>query len=97
MSKTKTSRYDVSEHLRTEEEMALFLEACVEEADGDAGLIASALGDIARARGMTQIARDAGVTREGLYKALSGDSSPEFSTILKVSKALGLRWSVHPV
>ena len=73
MSKTKTSRYDVTEHLRTPEEMAAYLEACFEEANGDAAFIAKALGDIARAKGMAQVARDAGLSRESLYKALSGN------------------------
>jgi len=91
MSKTTTTRYDVAEHLRTSEEMAAYLEACLEEADGDAAFIAKALGDIARARGMAQVARDAGLSRESLYKALSGERSPDFDTILKVVKALGLK------
>ena len=91
MAKTKTSRYDVAEHLRTQEEMAAYLEACIEEADGDAAFIAKALGNIARAKGMAQVARDAGLSRESLYKALSGDRSPGFDTILKVVSALGLK------
>jgi len=91
MAKTKTSRYDVAEHLRTPEEMAAYLEACIEEADGDAMFIAKALGNIARAKGMAQVARDAGLSRESLYKALSGDRSPGFDTILKVVSALGLK------
>lgn len=91
MTKIKTTKYDVAEHLRTPEEMAAYLEACIEEADGDAGFIAKALGDIARARGMTQVARDAGLSRESLYKALSGERSPGFDTILKVISALGLK------
>ena len=91
MPKTKTTRYDVSEHLQTPEEMAAYLEACIEEADGDAAFIAKALGDIARAKGMTQVARDAGLSRESLYKALSGERSPGFDTILKVMKALDLK------
>ncbi len=90
MAKTKTTLYDVSEHLRTPDEMAAYLEACIEEANGDAAFIAKALGDIARARGMSQVARDAGLSRESLYKALSGERSPNFDTILKVMKALGL-------
>jgi probable addiction module antidote protein len=89
--KTKTTRYDVAEHLRTPEEMAAYLEACLDEAKGDAAFIAKALGDIARARGMAQVARDAGLSRESLYKALSGERSPDFDTILKVVNALGLR------
>jgi len=90
MAKTKTSKYDVAEHLRTPKEMAAYLEACLEEANGDAAFIAKALGDIARAKGMTQVARDAGLSRESLYKALSGERSPEFDTIMKVIGALGL-------
>lgn len=91
MPKTKTTRYDVAEHLRTPKEMAAYLEACLEEANGDAAFIAKALGDIARAKGMAQVARDAGVSRESLYKALSGERSPDFETILKVVNALGMR------
>jgi probable addiction module antidote protein len=91
MKKTVTTRYDVAEHLRTPKEMAAYLEACLEEANGDAAFIAKALGDIARAKGMAQIARDTGLSRESLYKALSGERSPGFDTILKVIEALGLR------
>ena len=91
MGKTKTTKYDVAEHLRTPEEMAAYLEACIEESGGDAAFIASALGDIARAKGMTQVARDAGLSRESLYKALSGERAPSFDTILKVIAALGLK------
>ena len=91
MAKTTTSRYDVAEHLRTQEEMAAYLEACFEEANGNAAFIAKALGDIARAKGMSQVARDAGLSRESLYKALSGERSPGFDTILKVIGALGLK------
>lgn len=91
MSKTKTTRYDIAEHLRNPKEMAAYLEASIEEANGDATLIAKALGDIARAKGMSQVARDTGLSRESLYKALSGDRSPEFGTILKVVDALGLK------
>lgn len=91
MKKVTTTRYDVAEHLRTPEEMAAYLEACLEEADGDAAFIAKALGDIARAKGMAQVAQDAGLSRESLYKALSGERSPGFDTILKVVKALGLK------
>src|SRR3974390_2544518 len=89
MKKTASTRYDVAEHLRTPEEMAAYLEACLEEAGGDAAFIAKALGGIARAKGMAQVARDAGLSRESLYKALSGERSPGFDTILKVIKALG--------
>jgi probable addiction module antidote protein len=96
MKKTVTSRYDVAEHLRTPKEMAAYLEACIEEANCDAAFIAKALGDIARAKGMTQVARDAGLSRESLYKALSGDRSPGFDTILKVIDALGLKLHATP-
>ncbi|MCJ7603704.1 MAG: putative addiction module antidote protein [Desulfobulbaceae bacterium] len=71
--------------------MAAYLEACLEEANGDAAFVAKALGDIARAKGMSQVARDACLSRESLYKALSGERSPGFDTILKVIKALGLK------
>src|ERR1051326_1635088 len=91
MKKTVTTRYDVAEHLRTPKEMAAYLEASLEEAGGDAAFIAKALGDIARAKGMAQVARDAGLSRESLYKALSGERSPGFDTILKFMQALGVR------
>ena len=91
MKKNKTTPYDVAEHLRTPEEMAAYLEACFDEAKGDAAFIAKALGDIARAKGMAQVARDAGLSRESLYKALSGERSPGFDTVLKVIEALGLK------
>jgi probable addiction module antidote protein len=91
MAKTVATKYDVSEHLRTPQEMAAYLEACIEEANGDAAFISKALGDIARAKGMSQVARDAGLSRESLYKALSGERSPGFDTILKVISALGLK------
>ncbi len=76
--------------------MAAYLEACIEESGGDAAFIASALGDIARAKGMTQVARDAGLSRESLYKALSGERAPSFDTILKVIAALGLKFRAEP-
>ncbi len=97
MTKTATSRYDVAEHLRTPEEMAAYLQACIEESDGDATFIAKALGDIARAKGMSQVARDAGLSRESLYKALSGDRAPSFDTILKVMSALGIKFHAEVV
>jgi probable addiction module antidote protein len=97
MGKTKTTRYDVAEHLRTPEEMAAYLEACFEESQGNAAFVAKALGDIARAKGMTQVARDAGLSRESLYKALSGERTPGFDTILKVVKALGIELHAAPV
>ena len=91
VKKTVTTKYEVSEHLRTPQEMAAYLEVCIEEANGDTSFITKALGDIARAKGMTQVARDAGLSRESLYKALSGERSPGFDTILKVITALGLK------
>lgn len=93
MAERKTTKYDVAEYLRTPEEMAAYLEACLEEANGDAAFVAKALGNIARAKGMSQVARDAGLSRESLYKALSGERSPYFDTILKVIAALGLKTS----
>lgn len=81
--------WNSAEHLKTEEDIALYFEACLEE--GDSALITHALGVIARARGMSQLARDTGLTREGLYKALSAEGNPEFATVMKVIKALGLK------
>lgn len=92
MGKTKTTRWDVVDHLKTDEDIANYLEAVLE--DGDPALVAAALGDIARAKGMTQVARDAGLGRESLYKALSPDGNPEFATVLKVIRALGLKLKV---
>jgi probable addiction module antidote protein len=89
--KEKFSRYDVVDYLKSEEDIARYLEACMEEAGDDAAYIAAALGDIARARGMAQLAKDTGISREGLYKALSADGNPSLATILKVVKALGLK------
>ena len=97
MKKVVTTPYDVAEHLRTPEEMAAYLEACLEEANGDAAFIAKALGDIARARGMSQVARDTGLSRESLYKALSGEREPSFGTVLKVIDALGIRLHAEAV
>ncbi len=90
----KFSRWDAADDLKTDEDMSLYFEACLEEDPGDGSLIRAALGDIARARGMTQLAHDTGLTREGLYKALSADGNPEFTTVMKVIKALGLRLHV---
>jgi probable addiction module antidote protein len=97
MSKTKTTRYDVAEHLRTPEEMSAYFEACLAEAGDDEAFLTKALGDIARAKGMTQVARDAGLSRESLYKALSGERSPSFGTILKVLRALGVELHAEPI
>lgn len=90
-AKTKTVPYDVAEQLRTPEEMAAYLDAWLTEAPEDAAGIARALGDIARAKGMSQVARDAGLGRESLYKALSESGNPSFATVLKVAHALGVR------
>lgn len=89
MTKTSTRPWDAAEHLETEEDMVAYLEAALES--GDASLVAAALGDIARAKGMTEIAREAGLGRESLYKALSPEGNPEFATVLKVVRALGLK------
>lgn len=91
MTKTMTTPYDVAEHLRTPEEMAAYLEASIEETEGDTAFVAKALGDIARAKGMSQVACDAGLSRESLYRALSGSCNPSLNTILKVIDALGLK------
>lgn len=91
-NRTSTVAYDVSEQLRTPQEMAAYLDAWLEEAPEDAAGIARALGDIARAKGMTQVARDAGLSRESLYKALGENGNPSFATVLKVARALGVRF-----
>lgn len=93
--KIATRAWDVAEHLETEADMAAYLDAALE--DGDAALVVAALGDIARAKGMSQIARDAGLGRESLYKALSTTGNPEFGTILKVVRALGLQFHVQTI
>ena len=92
----KFTRWDVVDYLATEEDMALYLDACLDEDPGDGSLVRAALNDIARARGMSQLARDTGLTREGLYKALSATGNPEFSTMLKVIKALKIRLHAAP-
>ena len=89
--KEKFARYDVVDYLKSEEDLAAYLDACIEEAGDDAAFIAAALGDIARARGMAQLAKDTGISREGLYKALSPDGNPSLATVLKVVRALGLK------
>lgn len=96
-NETKTRPWDAVEHLKNEEDMVAYLDAALE--DGEPTLIIAVLGDIARAKGMTQLAREAGLGRESLYKALSPSGNPEFATILKVVSALGLRFHVeaaHP-
>jgi len=94
--KVKTTPYDVTEHLRTPEEMAAYLDAWLEEAPDDVSGIARALGDIARAKGMSQVAKEAGLSRESLYRALSEGGNPSFATVLKVARALGVRLHAQP-
>ena len=88
---TKTIPYDVSQQLRTPAEMAAYLDAWLTDAPDDIAGITRALGDIACAKGMSQVARDAGLSRESLYKALTDTGNPSFATVLKVARALGLR------
>ena len=92
----QTTRWDVQDGLQTPEDCAAFIEAAIDEADGDTVFIAIALGEVARSRGMAQTARDAGLTLEGLYKALAADGNPSFATVVKVLAALGLRIHVGP-
>jgi probable addiction module antidote protein len=94
MPKIATNPWDPAEHLKTEADMAAYLEAALEE--GDPALVAAALGDIARAKGVTQVARDTGLGRESLYKALSASGNPEFATVMKVIAALGLKLHAAP-
>lgn len=94
MGTLKLRKWDTVEYLKTEEDMMLYLQACMEEAGDDAAFIAKALGNIARAKGMSQLAKDTGLGRESLYKALSGEGNPSFGTILKVMHALGIK--LHP-
>ncbi|MDR1424174.1 MAG: putative addiction module antidote protein [Azoarcus sp.] len=90
----KFSRYDTADYLKTEDDIAEYLDAVME--DGTPALIAAALGDVARARNLSQLARDVGMTRQGLDKALSGDGNPRLATVVKVVQALGLRLSMKP-
>lgn len=93
MAETFT-RWDVTDHLRTEEDARLYLEAAFEEDLGDGRLIRAALSDIARARNMSQLAREVGMTREGLYKALPENGNPNFDTMMKIIRALGMRLQI---
>ena len=86
----KFTDWDVTEHLRTREDARLYLEACAEEDPGDGSLIRAALNDVARAENMSRLARDAGMSREGLYKALSEDGNPSFATVMRITRALGM-------
>ena len=90
-SKARTFPYDIADQLRTPKEMAMYLDAWLTDAPDDVAGVARALGDIARAQGMSQVARKAGLSRESLYKALSEDGNPSLATVLKVTYALGLR------
>lgn len=89
----KFTRWDSADYLKTEEDMALYFAICTEDDPGDGSLIRTALGAISRARGITQLARDTGMSRDGLYTALSAEGNPSFATILKVTRALGLKLS----
>lgn len=91
----KLNKWDSAQHLQTKEDIVMYLDACLEEAGDDAAFIAKALGNIARAHGMKQLANDTGLGRESLYKALSGDGHSSFETILKVTRALGLKFHVE--
>ena len=97
MEKVKLRKWDSAEHLKTDEDMVLYLEACLEEAGDDAAFIAKALGTIARAKGMTQLAKDTGLGRESLYKALTPGAKPRFDTVMKVMAALGIQMQATPV
>ena len=91
MAAIKLRKWDSVGHLKTDDDMVLYLEACLEEAGNDAAFIAKALGTIARAKGMTQLAKDTGLGRESLCKTLSGEGNPSFATILKIMSALGIK------
>ena len=95
MTTLKLRKWDSAQHLKTDEDMAAYLEASLQEAGDDAAFIAKALGNIARAKGMTQLSKHTGLGRESLYKALSGEGNPSFATILKVTHALGLKFHVQ--
>ncbi|MDR1229027.1 MAG: putative addiction module antidote protein [Azoarcus sp.] len=90
----KLKKWDSAEYLKTDEDMRLYLEACFEEAEDNPAFIAKALGVVARARGMSEIAKETGLGRESLYKSLSGENNPSFGTVLKVTRALGLKLTV---
>ena len=88
--KERFTRWDPVDHLHTEDDQLIYLNACLEEDPGDGSLVRAALGDIARARGMTSVSRAAGISREGLYRALASDGNPEFATVMRVMQALGI-------
>jgi probable addiction module antidote protein len=89
--KEKFTPYDTADYLKSTDDLVAYLEACMEEGDDDPAFIAAALGDIARSYGMVKLARETGLTREGLYKALSAEGNPSLGTVLKVVRALGLK------
>ncbi|MEL6489621.1 MAG: addiction module antidote protein [Cyanobacteria bacterium J06634_6] len=93
----KTTRWDSAEYLKTEEDIQLYLEACIEEAGDEPTLLVHALGVIARARNISQLSRETGLSREGIYKALSPEGNPTFATVAKVAKALGFKLTVQPI
>jgi probable addiction module antidote protein len=96
MTKTKFSRYDTADYLKNEEDIAAYLDAVMDAGGDDPAFIAHALGVVARARNISQLSRETGMSREGIYKALSQNGNPSFSTVLKISKALGLRINFSP-
>jgi len=96
MTKITTRPWDSAEHLKTDEDIAAYLDAALEEAGEDTAFIAKALGTVARARGMTQLAKDTGLAREALYRALSPSGNPKFDTVLKVLRALGVQLHASP-
>lgn len=96
MAQEKFTRYDSADYLKTEEDIAAYLEAVMEEGGDDPAYITRALGTVARARNMTALAHEIGMSRVGLNKALSGDGNPTLSTVMKVAKALGLKVSIQP-
>jgi probable addiction module antidote protein len=88
------TRWDVTEHLHTKKDVRLYLAACAEDDPGDGSLIRAALNDIARAQNMSRLARDVGMTREGLYKALSDSGNPSFATVMRITRALGMHLKI---
>ncbi|WP_347883226.1 addiction module antidote protein [Pseudomonas aestiva] len=96
-TKLETRPWDVAEHLRDEEDIRLYIEAAQEEAPNDAAFLAKVLGDVARARNISQLARETGITRETLYKVTRGEGNPTLDTISKLANALGFRLTLQPL
>ena len=92
----RTLPWDAAEHLKTDEDRVAYLNAALDETDDDPTFITQVLGDIARSRGIERVARETGMTRQGLYKALSAEGNPELSTLLKVLRALGMKLHAEP-